>query len=85
MIVTESAALGTPAIVYDVDGLRDTVVDGKTGFICSDNTPSCISEKMEAILSDEHLRDSFSSAAIEHSKQYTWERSAREFLEVISK
>jgi glycosyltransferase involved in cell wall biosynthesis len=32
LVVTEANRCGTPAIVYDVPGLRDSVRDGKTGY-----------------------------------------------------
>src|SRR3989338_4562749 len=35
LVVTEAAACGTPAIVSNVTGLRDSVINGKTGIILS--------------------------------------------------
>jgi glycosyltransferase involved in cell wall biosynthesis len=37
LIVTEANSQGTPAIVYDVDGLRDSVRHGVTGIVSPDN------------------------------------------------
>ncbi len=34
LIVTEANSQGTPAVVYDVDGLRDAVRHNKTGLVC---------------------------------------------------
>jgi glycosyltransferase involved in cell wall biosynthesis len=39
LIVSEANAQGTPAIVYDVDGLRDSVKNLETGYIAEENTP----------------------------------------------
>ena len=36
--VTEAAALATPALAYDVDGVRDSVVDGVTGELVHDES-----------------------------------------------
>ena len=33
LVVTEAARHGTPAVVYDVPGLRDAVSDGETGYV----------------------------------------------------
>jgi glycosyltransferase involved in cell wall biosynthesis len=33
LVVTEANACGTPAVVYDVPGLRDSVRDGETGIL----------------------------------------------------
>ena len=34
MTITEAAACGTPAVVSDVAGHADAVVDGETGMLC---------------------------------------------------
>ena len=33
LCVLEAAALGVPTVAYDVDGLRDAVRDGETGWL----------------------------------------------------
>jgi len=35
--VLEANALGTPCIAYDVAGLRDSIIDGKTGLLVKEN------------------------------------------------
>ena len=40
--------VGTPAVVYDVPGLRDSTRDGQTGPVCQRNVPSALAQ---AILS----------------------------------
>uniref|UniRef100_UPI004047601C glycosyltransferase family 4 protein n=1 Tax=Flavobacterium sp. TaxID=239 RepID=UPI004047601C len=39
LIVTEANSQGTPAVVYDVDGLRDSVRDLESGLISKENSP----------------------------------------------
>jgi glycosyltransferase involved in cell wall biosynthesis len=39
IIVSEAGCQGTPAIVYDVHGLRDAVNFGEAGVVCGENTP----------------------------------------------
>ena len=47
LIVTEAGSQGTPAIVYDVDGLRDIVVESETGVIFnSKNKPEELAKKI---------------------------------------
>jgi glycosyltransferase involved in cell wall biosynthesis len=42
LAVAESNAMGTPVVAYNVPGLRDSVIDGKTGVSVKDNSPqSC--------------------------------------------
>jgi glycosyltransferase involved in cell wall biosynthesis len=46
LIVTEANGQGTPAVVYDVDGLRDSVKNRETGLISKKNTPKELAEKI---------------------------------------
>src|SRR4029077_5380490 len=52
LIVTEAASQGTPAVVYDVDGLRDAVKDDVTGLITKRNKPQELAERIGELLSD---------------------------------
>ncbi len=36
LVVMEAAAQGTPSIGFDVPGVRDSIVDGSTGWLCDD-------------------------------------------------
>jgi len=55
LVVTEAASQGTPAIVYDADGLRDSVKDGITGIICKKNTPGILSKNIVKLCKDKTL------------------------------
>ncbi len=85
LIVSEANALGTPAIVYNVDGLRDAVVDGKTGLVVRRNTPVELSNAMTSFLSNKKLKQTLSENALEHSKTFNWDTSAAEVLHFIEK
>ena len=50
LIVTEAASQGTPAVVYDVDGLRDSVKDEVTGVVCKNKTPSGLAKGVVVML-----------------------------------
>lgn len=84
MVITEAGACGTPAIVSDVTGLRDSVVDGKTGLILSKN-PSDIElyETIIRVIEDSTLRQSISQGAYEFSKKFNWNTSYSSFKKLI--
>ena len=42
----EAAAMARPTITTDAPGCRDTVVDGKTGFLCRTADASDLAEKI---------------------------------------
>ena len=85
LIVTEANAMGTPALTYDVPGLRDSNKDGLTGFVCKENNPKCLSDEIIRFFDDQKLICKLSEQALEDSKQYSWQRTVEESLEIINK
>ncbi len=86
MTVTECAACGTPSIVSDVTGLRDSVVKDKTGLILAKNPKSEeVANAMIKIIENEKLRKTLSENSIKWSKNFTWDNSYREFMNILKK
>lgn len=84
MTVTECAACGTPAIVTDVTGLRDSVKKDETGLVVSSNpTTEELAAAMLKIIEDNNLRETLSKNAIEWSKNFNWDKSYQEFKEQV--
>jgi glycosyltransferase involved in cell wall biosynthesis len=82
--VIEANACGTPCIAYDVPGLRDSIVDGKTGLLVKGKGGvKKLAETMIRALQNDILRKELSDNALEYSKKFSWDRSAEEFLRVI--
>ncbi len=80
LVVTEANAQGTPAIVYDVDGLRDSVKNEVTGYIAYESTPQSLKNKVElAKLFDNSLRN----LAIQDSKRYNFMQCYQDFITIV--
>jgi glycosyltransferase involved in cell wall biosynthesis len=82
MTITEAAACGTPAVVSDVPGHADAVVDGETGILCRGG--DALRVGLDRMLRDDGLRDSMSDSARRHAARFTWEATARGTLEVLA-
>lgn len=82
LIVTEAASQGTPAIVYDVDGLRDSVRQGVTGLITTAN-PRALAAGISSALSDTNSYQSLRNAAWDWSKQITFDNAYSDFKAVL--
>ncbi len=78
LIVTEAASQGTPAVVYDADGLRDSVRHGQTGFVTKPN-PQSLATHIAAMLKSPPIYHRMQQAAWEWSKQMTFDRSYKDF------
>jgi len=75
LVVTESARNGTPAVVYDVPGLRDSVVTEQTGLVVP-ATPRALCEGTERVFKE---FDRFAAAALSESSKLSWEKTASAF------
>ena len=79
LIVTEANSQGTPAIVYDTDGLRDSVLKDKTGKIVPSGDFAAMGATLNALLKDPIKYSEIRKNAFEHSKQFTFENSYDDF------
>jgi glycosyltransferase involved in cell wall biosynthesis len=84
LIITEAASQGTPAVVYNVDGLRDSVRHGQTGLVVAVNTPAGLSASIVGLLRDPERYSRLRQQAWEWSHTNTFERSYHEFLKVVT-
>jgi glycosyltransferase involved in cell wall biosynthesis len=69
-------------VVYNVAGLRDAVVQGETGFLVEPGNISELGEQICRVLEDDALRLALSKNALEHSKTFSWDSVANEFMRV---
>lgn len=82
--VIEANACGTPAIAYNVPGLRDSIVNSKTGILVKENgSIEKLAEAIYELLINDKLRKSLSENAIKWAKQFSWDRSAEKFEKVL--
>jgi glycosyltransferase involved in cell wall biosynthesis len=81
----EAAACGTPTIASDVPGLRDSVVDGLTGFLVPHGDVEALSRRIEELLGDEDQRAFLGTGAREFAEGFTWDASARSMERFLQK
>ncbi len=83
IVVSEAASQGTPALVYDVGGLRDSVINGKTGIVVAASIEE-MAKQIINIAQNEELRMSLSKAAWESTLNQTFENTFNDFYSVIA-
>ncbi len=81
--VIEANACGTPVIATDVPGLRDAVVQGRTGLLVPYGDVDALSNAVIKILRDNGLRSRLSEEALLWAKRFSWDESAKGLLDVI--
>lgn len=87
IVITEAASQGTPAVVYDADGLRDSCVDRVTGRVAANGSPRALAAAILAVLQNKELYVRLRRNAWQRSADYTYDRAAdifKKYLEKIS-
>jgi len=75
LVVTESNVMGTPVVAYDVNGLRDSVIDGKNGILVKGKNPESLARCALEILKDKEMLHRLSVNALEYSRQFNWDKT----------
>jgi glycosyltransferase involved in cell wall biosynthesis len=85
LCVLEAAALGVPTVAYDVEGLRDAVRDGQTGWLVREGEELAdVVERAVKELTDPVRRAEVSVACRHWAGQLSWERSTARMAELIA-
>ena len=84
IVVTEANSQGTPAVVYNVDGLRDSTRNNLTGLVSKHNTPIALAERIVELLSDKKKYTKLQKAGWEWSKEINFENSFKDFINAIN-
>jgi glycosyltransferase involved in cell wall biosynthesis len=79
----EAAACGTPSLASDAPGLRESVVDGVSGYLVPHGDVGRWAEAIDRLASDRSLRDGLGAGAIRHAARFTWEQAANETETVL--
>lgn len=85
LTVMEAAQLCKTTIASDVPGLCDSVRDGETGILFPSGDAAACASAMEKIYSDAELRASLGKNAKRYAESFSWEKSARETLELLER
>jgi glycosyltransferase involved in cell wall biosynthesis len=83
LTVMEAALCSTPSVALAVGGLAESIVDGETGFLATD--VEGLTARTRELIGDPELRDRFGAAAERRARSFTWDRSARAFLDVLTR
>ena len=84
LIITEANAMGTPAIGYDVHGLRDSIRNGETGITVTEKTPTAMAKQAILLLRDSDRLYNYSKNALEFSRQFNWDTTTNLYENIIN-
>jgi len=81
--VLEAMACGKPVIGTKVGGMKDTIVDGETGFLVNSKDSKALAERIRA-LNDEKLRKKLGKNARERAvKCFDWAKTGMKYQRLL--
>jgi glycosyltransferase involved in cell wall biosynthesis/O-antigen/teichoic acid export membrane protein len=84
MVVVEANSVGTPAVGYDVGGIKDSIRDGRTGLLAPAGDPAALATHAASLVSDEQRYEAVRAAAIEWAQGFSWEKTADRLMELAT-
>ncbi len=72
--VIEANALGTPAVVYPVAGLRESTLHDQTGLVAERETPAALADGIVSLIGDDARYQRYRRGAWERAQTMHWDR-----------
>lgn len=83
--ILEAMATGVPIVSTNVGMAPDTIKEGYNGLLVEVEDVEMLSEKASKILDDEKLAKEIAKNGLETVKEYSWEKIAKRYYEIIYK
>jgi len=84
LVVIEANAMGTPAVAYNVDGLRDSVQNNVNGILTPENNVFSLAESALKLLNDKKKLDEMSQKSLHYARQFSWDITANVFEQYLN-
>ena len=81
--ILEAAACKTPAVAYNVPGLRDSVKHMETGLLVEPGNIEKLAKAITWLIADEILRGKLGKRAHRYAQQFSWDKVTEFFMKVI--
>ena len=85
LVVVEANTVGTPAVGYDVPGIRDSIRSGETGLLAPAGDPEALGIAAAALVCDTKQYDRLRRAATRWGEGFSWEATAEALLTIAQR
>ena len=79
----EANACGTLVIGSRVNGIKDSIIDGKTGILFEYGNEKELAENIKNLLKNNSLRRKMEKESIKWAKNFSWDKSAENTLKIL--
>jgi len=85
MSITESYLCKTPCIAFDVGGMADQILDGKSGYLIEFGNQEEFTRKCNRLLSDELIRTKFGECGKEFvEKRFLMDNAKKKYTKILA-
>ncbi len=63
LVTAEAQSCGLPVVAFDSGGIKYTLEDGETGFLCKEYNLDCYTDKLEMLINNPELRNTMGANA----------------------
>jgi glycosyltransferase involved in cell wall biosynthesis len=84
LVVIEAASVGTPAVGYDVAGIRDSIRPDETGLLVANANAAALGSAAARLARDETALAELSRAARERAGSFAWDATADGLAAIVA-
>lgn len=85
LTVMEAGLMGVPTVAYNVAGLKDAIINGKTGLLTKINRPEMLSEKVLELFKNNKKYQTLSKGVKSWADKFNWEIATKKSRLLIEK
>lgn len=85
LVATEANATGCIPIGYNVPGLRNSILDGKTGILAKVNSPDFLADAALNVLTSQNLYQKLASGGLSWSRKFSWNKTFINIKQIFQK
>jgi glycosyltransferase involved in cell wall biosynthesis len=78
IVFQEAMSAGKPIVANDVDGAKDVIINGETGYLVTPHQPREMADRILELLNNEKLCRAMGVIAKQHSKRFSRERMLKD-------
>jgi len=82
LTIPEAGLVGTPAVVYNVSGLKDVVKNDVNGLLV-ELKPKAMAAAIKGILENDKKYQKLRKGAIKEAQKYNWDKTAKTALSIL--